>query len=396
MTGALRGTPVEQFSPFVAARHPAGHRHATQSDGRHDEDSDGNSDDEDKDNEGRPTATAATRITGRTARATRTARGQHGDSESDSDSGSDGGSGSDDSSDEGAAFQEPRFDRPGSAQQPAGAADVGAAAAWRPGHRPRDEPAAGTGRLPGPVGRVIPSWTEPLAVAASRVVGGPLGAHAVVGRQPVLDAAARGAARRRRRPRARLAGQGAVPAAVQDRRRARAGLARQPPVRGDVLLGHRPALRHRAARQRGRALPRLVGAGPGHAHRAGPLHGVPGAHRLLPVRERAAGRGLARAGGQQPWLPTALPVVVYFTVSAFWLALAWLVTVWAVCRLRPAPAVGRGARRLLAAGGACTRSPTSTRSPSRSRPPRCSRSPGAGPCSPACCSGWAARRSSTR
>ena len=38
---------------------------------------------------------------------------------------------------------------------------------------------------------------------------------------------------------------------------------------------------------------------------------------------------------QQPWLPTALPVVVYFTFSAFWLALAWLVAVWAVCRLRP-------------------------------------------------------------
>ena len=40
--------------------------------------------------------------------------------------------------------------------------------------------------------------------------------------------------------------------------------------------------------------------------------------------------------GQQSWLPTALPVVVYFTFSAFWLALAWLVTAWAVCRLRPA------------------------------------------------------------
>ena len=35
---------------------------------------------------------------------------------------------------------------------------------------------------PDPVGRVIPTWTEPLAVTASRVVGGPLGMHAVVGR----------------------------------------------------------------------------------------------------------------------------------------------------------------------------------------------------------------------
>lgn len=34
-------------------------------------------------------------------------------------------------------------------------------------------------------------------------------------------------------------------------------------------------------------------------------------------------------------LPGALTVVVYFNVTAFWLALAWLVTVWAVHRLRP-------------------------------------------------------------
>ncbi len=38
------------------------------------------------------------------------------------------------------------------------------------------------------------------------------------------------------------------------------------------------------------------------------------------------------------WLPTGLPVVVYFDISAFWLALAWLVTIWAtalVARRRP-------------------------------------------------------------
>jgi len=33
-----------------------------------------------------------------------------------------------------------------------------------------------------PVGRVIPTWTEPIVATASRVVGGPLGVHAVVGR----------------------------------------------------------------------------------------------------------------------------------------------------------------------------------------------------------------------
>ena len=33
-----------------------------------------------------------------------------------------------------------------------------------------------------PPARVVPTWTEPLAVAASRLAGGPLGRHALVGR----------------------------------------------------------------------------------------------------------------------------------------------------------------------------------------------------------------------
>ncbi|OLT17658.1 hypothetical protein BJF78_12795 [Pseudonocardia sp. CNS-139] len=36
-----------------------------------------------------------------------------------------------------------------------------------------------------------------------------------------------------------------------------------------------------------------------------------------------------------PGWPTALPVVVYFDISAAWLAMAWLVAVWGVRRLRP-------------------------------------------------------------
>lgn len=41
---------------------------------------------------------------------------------------------------------------------------------------------------------------------------------------------------------------------------------------------------------------------------------------------------------QDGWLPTGLPVVVYFDISALWLALAWLVTIWAtalIARRRP-------------------------------------------------------------
>jgi len=46
----------------------------------------------------------------------------------------------------------------------------------------------------------------------------------------------------------------------------------------------------------------------------------------------------AQAWVSVQWLPAALPVVVYFNVTAWWLALAWLVTVWALvllCRRRP-------------------------------------------------------------
>ena len=32
------------------------------------------------------------------------------------------------------------------------------------------------------------------------------------------------------------------------------------------------------------------------------------------------------------WLPSGIPVAVYFDITAFWLTLAWLVTVWAVAR----------------------------------------------------------------
>jgi uncharacterized membrane protein len=35
---------------------------------------------------------------------------------------------------------------------------------------------------------------------------------------------------------------------------------------------------------------------------------------------------------QLGWLPTGITVAVYFDITAFWLALAWLVTVWAVAR----------------------------------------------------------------
>nr|WP_308280371.1 glycosyltransferase 87 family protein [Pseudonocardia abyssalis] len=57
-----------------------------------------------------------------------------------------------------------------------------------------------------------------------------------------------------------------------------------------------------------------------------------GFHQWAAARFADGWRVMADAVG---WLPSGLPVVVYFDVSAAWLALAWLVTVWAVHALRP-------------------------------------------------------------
>ena len=68
------------------------------------------------------------------------------------------------------------------------------------------------------------------------------------------------------------------------------------------------------------------------------------------VNARVAAGWLALGRSSCRGCPTALPVVVYFDISAVWLALAWLVAVWAVCRLRPARPVGRRAGGVLPAG----------------------------------------------
>jgi hypothetical protein len=114
MTGALRGTQVEQFSPFVALGTPPGTATDESTDGT-DENSDGNSDDEDKDKKNSDSDSSdSDHGSDGSSDSDRSGGSRGGDSESDSGSGSgSGGSGSADSSDEGAAFQEPRFTVPG-------------------------------------------------------------------------------------------------------------------------------------------------------------------------------------------------------------------------------------------------------------------------------------------
>ena len=264
MNGALRGTPPEQFSPFVPIGHPARRRLGRVGRVATTRTPTTRTTTTRTTTTATPTATAsddgprirrrrATRRLGRrrptTTRTTTRQRLATSD---------------------GPPTTAPRSRTPDRrARLPERAADRCCGRGRQPGRRrgmsppPDPEPA-------GPPAGSIPTWTEPLA-----------GDGQPGRRRPARPARRWSGAAAFWTPlrvvlllavvvlAARLAGQGAVPAAVRHRRRrARAGLAQQPPVRRDVLLRHRAALRHRGARRGARAVPRLVGRGRGHAHRA--------------------------------------------------------------------------------------------------------------------------------
>jgi uncharacterized membrane protein len=201
---------------------------------------------------------------------------------------------------------------------------------------PRDTDRPGA---PGPAGpaRVVPTWSDPLAIAGSRLVGGPLGRHALVGR-------------------ARFWTPLRVVLLLAVAVLALSWLGKSPCLQQYVTEDGAPALDWRDGRQYvAMCYSDTV-----------PLYGLenlddPGA---LPYRDpwfENAGEPDERvrymeypvltgfhqwaaarvadvwllASGQLSWLPAVLPVVVHFTVSSSWLALAWLVVVWAVHALRP-------------------------------------------------------------
>ncbi|MFC5996090.1 glycosyltransferase family 87 protein [Pseudonocardia hispaniensis] len=193
--------------------------------------------------------------------------------------------------------------------------------------------ASGTTRAPR--GRVVPTWTEPLAIAASRVIGGPLGRHALVGRSRfwtplrvvllfgVLVLA--------------LGWLGKAPCLQQYRT-----------TDGILALDWRDH-RQYVAMCYSDTVPLYgiervdVGALP---YRDSWVEGAGTANERVRYMEYPVLTGWfqwANARFADGWLwlanrlplPAALPVVVYFDISAAWLALAWLVATWAVCRLRP-------------------------------------------------------------
>lgn len=185
------------------------------------------------------------------------------------------------------------------------------------------------------VGRVVPSWTEPIAVAASRLVGGPMGRHALVGRSRFWT------------PIRVVLLFGVVVLALS-------WLGKSPCLQQYRTDDGSTALDWRNNRQYvAMCYSDTV-----------PLYGIEGLDRgALPYRDswtEQAGTpqeqvrymeypvltgffqwGNARLTDGWLWLaartplPAALPVVVYFDISAVWLALGWLAAAWAVCRLRP-------------------------------------------------------------
>lgn len=176
--------------------------------------------------------------------------------------------------------------------------------------------------LPAPPGeRVAPSWTDPVPAVASRLVGGPLGRHALLGRQWFWT-----------------------------------------PLRVVLLLAtitlavgwlvKTPCLQ---TTWDSAGIPR-VDWRDGHQYQAMcysdtvPLYTAQGLDRPglagLPSEQDPVLTGvyhwivakLAQAWvvvGNSGWLPSAAPAIVFFNISAVGLTAAWLVTVWALVKLSP-------------------------------------------------------------
>ena len=185
-------------------------------------------------------------------------------------------------------------------------------------------------------GRVVPSWSDPLVASASRVVGGPLGTHALVGRsrfwtplRVVLLMAVVTLA---------LCWFGKAPCLQQyvtddgttalDWRNNRQYVAMcysdTVPLYGIEHLDT-GALPYRDSWLQDEGTPT-------EQVRYMEYPVLIGFFQYLNARVAAGWLALV---AQQPFLPSGLPVVVYFDLSAVGLAAAWLVAVWAVYRLRP-------------------------------------------------------------
>jgi uncharacterized membrane protein len=191
------------------------------------------------------------------------------------------------------------------------------------------------GRPPGSADRVVATWTDRMAAQASRPFGGPLGEHAVLGRHWFWTSLR-------------------MVLLLATLTLMLGWLAKAPCLQQYTDDSGTPQLDWRDGRQYAfmcysdtvplYTAERLHEGGfpyrtswvdnagtPQEQVRYMEYPVLTGLFQWVNGRITHAWSGAAELGG----LPGALPVIVYFNVTAFWLTLAWLVTVWAVHRLRP-------------------------------------------------------------
>jgi len=183
--------------------------------------------------------------------------------------------------------------------------------------------------------RVIPTWTEPLAVAASRVIGGPLGRHALIGRSRFWTPL-------------RVVLLLAVTVLAVGWLGKAACLQQYPTEDGTLVLDWRNN-RQYVAMCYTDAIPLydVEGLGVGAVPYRDPWiqdAGTPvetSRYMQYPVLTGFFQWANARLADGWLWaaervpLPVALAEVVYFDISAVGLSFAWIVVAWAVRALRP-------------------------------------------------------------
>ncbi|MGQ0576974.1 MAG: glycosyltransferase 87 family protein [Pseudonocardia sp.] len=181
--------------------------------------------------------------------------------------------------------------------------------------------------------RVVPTWTEPLAAAASRPVGGPLGRHALVGRSRFWTPL-------------RVLLLLAVAVLAAGWLGKAACLQQYAPPEGGLALDWRNNRQYVALCYSDTVpLHRIEGLDAGALPYRDPWPGTEAQPRYseYPVATGLFQWGNARLADGWLWVaervplwPSGLPEVVYFDLTAVWLSFAWLLTVWAVHALRPA------------------------------------------------------------
>ncbi|MGH3452237.1 MAG: glycosyltransferase family 87 protein [Haloechinothrix sp.] len=181
--------------------------------------------------------------------------------------------------------------------------------------------------------RVIPTWSDPLAATASRPVGGPLGAHAVVGRHwfwtPLRVCLLLGILALTLSWFGKAAciqqydaGEGRLALDWRaDRQYVAMCYTDVVPLYGAERLNNPATFPYKTSWVDNEGTPEAQAR-----YMEYPV--LTGLFQWVNAKLTQAWLSAAESG----ILPSGLPVVVYFDITAFWLVLAWLTVVWAVAR----------------------------------------------------------------